>query len=88
MQILWRRRCSRVVDLKLPSREFMKPRRLALLQRERHTKIGLCVRLSSMLVTLHKLGEMHFRLFGTNGFYVKKENERFTAEGSRCRQNL
>ena len=72
--------------LKLPMREFMKLRRL--LQQKRHTKIELCVRLGSMLVTLHKLGEVHFRSFGTNGFYVKKENERFTAEGSRCRQNL
>ena len=43
-----------------------------------------------MLVTWHNLGEVHFRLFGhgTIGFYVKKENERFTAEGLRCRQNL
>ena len=27
MQILWRRRCSRVVDLKLPNRELTQPRR-------------------------------------------------------------
>ena len=27
MQILWRRRCSRVVDLKLPNRELKQPRR-------------------------------------------------------------
>ena len=27
MQIFWRRRCSRVVDLKLPIREFTQPRR-------------------------------------------------------------
>ena len=25
-----------------------------------------------MLVRLRKLGELHFRLFGTEGFYVKK----------------
>ena len=31
---------------------------------------------------------MHFRLLGTNGFHVKAKNERFTAPGSRCRQNL
>ena len=31
---------------------------------------------------------MHFCLLGTNGFYVKAKNERFTALGSSCRQNL
>ena len=31
---------------------------------------------------------MHFSLLGTNGFHVKAKNERFTAGGSRCRQNL
>ena len=41
-----------------------------------------------MLLTFYKIGEMHFRLLGTNGFHVKAENERFTAAGSRCRQNL
>ena len=41
-----------------------------------------------MLVTLYKIGEVHFHLLGTNGFHVKAENERFTAAGSRCRQNL
>ena len=32
-----------------------------------------------MLVTLHKIGEVHFRLLGTNhdGFHVKAINERF-----------
>ena len=34
MQILWRRRCSRVVDLKLPNRELEQSRRRR--QRERH----------------------------------------------------
>ena len=28
------------------------------------------------------------QLLGTNGFYVKAQNERFTAMTSRCRQNL
>ena len=42
----------------------------------------------SMLLTFYKIGEMHFRLLGTNGFHVKAENERFTAAGSCCRQNL
>ena len=41
-----------------------------------------------LLVTLHKIGEVHFRLLGTNGFLVKAKNERFTAAGWRCRQNL
>ena len=41
-----------------------------------------------MLVTLYKIGEMHFRLLGTNGFQVKAKSERFTAASSRCRQNL
>ena len=36
----------------------------------------------------YKIGEVHFRLFGTNGFHVKAKNERFTAVSSRCRQNL
>ena len=42
----------------------------------------------SKLVKLYKLGEVYFRLLGTNGFHVKAEKERFTAAGSRCRQNL
>ena len=41
-----------------------------------------------MLITLYKMGELHFRLLGTNGVHVKAKNERFTAAGSRCRQNL
>jgi len=40
------------------------------------------------LITLYKIGEVHFRLLGTNGFHVKAKNQRFTAAGSRCRQNL
>ena len=42
----------------------------------------------SMLVTLYKIGGVHFRLLGTNVFHVKLKNERFTAASSRCRQNL
>ena len=42
----------------------------------------------SVLVTLYKIGEVYFRFLGTNGFHVKEESERFTAAGSRCRQNL
>ena len=35
-----------------------------------------------MLVTLYKIGKVHFHLFfGTNGFHVKAENERFTTAG-------
>ena len=41
-----------------------------------------------MLVTLYKIGGVHFRLLGTNGFHVKLKNERFTAASSRFRQNL
>ena len=41
-----------------------------------------------MLITLYKIGELHFRLLGTNGFHVKAKSERFSATSSRCRQNL
>ena len=41
-----------------------------------------------MLITLYKIGRVHFRLLGTNGFRVKAKKERFTAASSRCRQNL
>ena len=42
----------------------------------------------SMLVTLYKIGAVHFRLLGTNIFHVTAKNERFTAASSRCRQNV
>ena len=42
----------------------------------------------SKLLTLYKIGELHCRLLGTNGFHAKAENERFTAVGSRCSQNF
>ena len=41
-----------------------------------------------LILTTYKIGEVHFRLLGTNGFHVKAKNGRFTAAGSRCRQNL
>ena len=41
-----------------------------------------------MLITLYKIGGVHFRLLATNGFRVKAKKERFTAASSRCRQNL
>ena len=41
-----------------------------------------------MLITSYKIGGVHFRFLGTNGFHVKAKNERFTAASSRCRQNL
>ena len=41
-----------------------------------------------MLVKLYKIGEVNFRFFGTNGFHLKAKNERFTAAGLRCHQNL
>ena len=40
-----------------------------------------------LILTSYKIGQVHFRLLGTNGFHVKAKNERFTAAGSRCRQN-
>ena len=42
----------------------------------------------SMLITLRKIGEPHFRLLGTNGFHAKAKSQRFTAARSRCRPNL
>ena len=41
-----------------------------------------------VLITLYKIGELHFRLLGTSGFHVKAKSERFTAATPRCRQNL
>ena len=41
-----------------------------------------------MLITLYKIGELHFRLLGTNGVHVKAMSERFTAVSSCCHQNL
>ena len=35
-----------------------------------------------------KIGEVHFRLLGTNGYHAKAKNERFTLAGSRCHENL
>ena len=31
-----------------------------------------------MFVTLYEIGEVHFCLFGTSGFYVKAENEKLS----------
>ena len=42
----------------------------------------------SMLIALYKIGELHFRLLGTNGFHVKAKSERSSAASLRCRQNL
>ena len=41
-----------------------------------------------MLIMLYKIGELHFRLLGTNGFHVKAKSKKFTAATLRCRQNL
>ena len=41
-----------------------------------------------MFIRLYKIGGVHFRLLGTNGFHVKAKNERLTAASSPCRQNL
>ena len=71
-------------------REFKKLRRQ--LKGKRHIKIELCVKLRLfrlfMLITLYKMGGVHFRLLGTHVFYVKAKYERFTAASFRCRQNL
>ena len=40
-----------------------------------------------LIFTSYKIGEVLFRLLGTNGFHVKAKNGRFAAAGSRCRQN-
>ena len=37
---------------------------------------------------MNKIGEVHFRFLGANRFHAKVKNERFTAMGSRWRQNL
>ena len=41
-----------------------------------------------MFITFCKIGGVHFRLLGTNGFHERAKNERFTTASSRCRQNL
>ena len=46
-----------------------------------------------MLITSYKIGRVHFRLFGTNGFHVKAKNEplkyeNFTSSFGRPRQNI
>ena len=41
-----------------------------------------------MLVTWYEIEEVHICLLATNVFHVTAENERFTAKGSRYRQNL
>ena len=41
-----------------------------------------------MSVTLYEIGQVSFRLLGTNGLRLKPENERFIVAGSPCRQNL
>ena len=72
------------VEVDTENREFKKLRRQ--LQGKRHIKIELCD--YSMLITSFKIGGVHFRLLGTNGFHVKAKNERCTSASSRCRQNL
>ena len=41
-----------------------------------------------MLITLYKIGGVHFRSLAKNGFRVKAKKERFTAASSGRRQNL
>ena len=47
-----------------------------------------CILYYFMLVTLYKIGKVHFCLLGTNGYHLKAKNERFTAVSSLCRQNV
>ena len=54
-------------SLPIAQREFKNLQRQ--LQRKRHIKIELCD--YSMLITLYKIGEVHFRLLGMNVFHVK-----------------
>ena len=76
--------------LKLPIREFKNRRWLR--QRKRQFEIELCVSLSvSRLFQGDHVVQnrrTHFLLLCTNGFHVNAKNGRFTAPGSRCRQNL
>ena len=37
---------------------------------------------------MNKIGEVHFRLLGPNGFHAEAKDERFIGAGSRCRQNF
>ena len=37
-----------------------------------------------MLITLYKIGELHFPCLGTNGFHVKAKSDRFTSASFRC----
>ena len=41
-----------------------------------------------MLVTLYKIGEVYFRLLGTNGNHAEAKKETFSAAGSHFRKNL
>ena len=41
-----------------------------------------------MFITLCEIGELHFRMLGTNGFHLKAKSETSTAVSLRCRQNL
>lgn len=77
------KRCYLLID-----REVTVLRRL--LQRKRHARIGVCV--TSSVLRLFRVGHVvqsrRFLLHGTNGFHVIAKDERFTAAGPRCRQNL
>ena len=42
----------------------------------------------AVFVALNEVGKVSFHLIDTNGFFVKVENERFAAAGSRCHENL
>ena len=60
-----------IITQQRDGREFKKLRQL--LQRQRHIKIELCVRLSVRYVVKNKRSALSL---GTNGFLVKIENKR------------
>ena len=57
-------------------------------QRKCHLKIRWNVLRLCYIGHLYEIGEVYFRLLGTNGSHVKAKNERLRATGSCCRQNL
>ena len=71
--------------------EFKKLQRL--LQRKRHIEMELCVGLSVLRLyqvgqVVYKIGGVHFRLLGNNGFHGKAKNERFTSSFGGLRQKI
>ena len=70
------------------ARKFRKLSRL--LERKRHMKIELYVRLRILFRVIHFVQNRQSAvcLLDTSGFHLKVKNKRFNAASSRCRQNL